>query len=112
MLFKRVGTHDAYSLGMVNLNGRTSMAQLNQDTQFDVTLYNCDEGDCVKIELTGAQATVMLLTPQEARAFASELIQTVYRAEVKNSLQRKQNSAIAKKSERSGSHFGSQPHLA
>jgi len=88
------------------------MAQLNQDTQFDVTLYSCDEGDCVKIELTGAQETVMLLTPQQARAFASELIQTVYRAEVKNSLQRKQESAVAKKSERYGSTFGSHPHPA
>jgi hypothetical protein len=97
---------------MVNLNGRTGMAQLNQDTQFDVALYSCEEGDCVKIELTGAQSAVMLLTPQEARAFASELIQTVYRAEVKNSLQRKQDAAVEKKSERASSHFGSQPHLA
>ena len=88
------------------------MAQLNQDTQFDVTLYSCEEGDCVKIELTGAQETVMLLTPQQARAFASELIQTVYRAEVKNSLQRKQDSALAKKSERSNSQYAARPHLA
>lgn len=88
------------------------MAQMNQDTQFDVTLYNCEEGDCVKIELTGAQETVMLLTPQQARAFASELIQTVYRAEVKNSLQRKQDSAIEKKSERSKSNFNAHPQLA
>ena len=88
------------------------MTQLNQDTQFDVTLYNCEEGDCVKIELTGAQETVMLLTPQQARAFASELIQTVYRAEVKNSLQRKQDSVIAKNPERSKSNFNAHPHLA
>ena len=88
------------------------MTQLNQDTQFDVTLYNCEEGDCVKIELSGAQETVLLLTPQQARAFASELIQTVYRAEVKNSLQKKQISAQAKKSERAPSHFGSHAHPA
>lgn len=88
------------------------MTQLNQDTQFEVSLYNCAEGDCVKIEMSGAQATSLLLTPQEARAFASELIQTVYRAEVKNSLQKKQVSAQAKKTERSTSHYGSQPHLA
>lgn len=88
------------------------MAQLNQDTQFDVSLYSCEEGDCVKIALTGAQEAVMLLTPQEARAFASELIQTVYRAEVKNSLQRKQNSTAPKKAERSSNQYSGHPHLA
>jgi len=88
------------------------MTQLNQDTEFNVTLYTCEEGDCVKIELNGAQKSVILLTPQQARAFASELIQTVYRAEVKNSLQRKQDATLTKKSERANQHFGSHPHLA
>ncbi len=88
------------------------MTQLNQDTQFDVSLYNCEEGDCVKIIVTGDQEAVILLTPQQARAFASELIQTVYRAEVKNSLQKKQDSVLEKKSERSKKHFGAHPHPA
>lgn len=61
-----------------------------QDIQFAVSLFDCKEGDCVKLEITGAQAATFVLTPQQARAFASDLIQTVYRAEVKNSLQKKQ----------------------
>ena len=88
------------------------MTQLNQDLQFAVSLYDCEEGDCVKIELLDAQGTVIMLSPQQARSFASELIQTVYRAEVKNSLQRKQQAAPVKKTERAIDLYGSHPHPA
>lgn len=50
-------------------------------------------GDRVRIAFGGAAEQVLYFTPQQARAFASELIQTVYRAEVRTSLQRKQRSA-------------------
>ena len=73
------------------------MTQVHQDTKFEVSLYDCEEGDCVKIELIGTEGSVLLLTPQQARAFASELIQTVYRAEVKNSIHKKQQATPAKK---------------
>lgn len=76
------------------------MTQVNQDMQFTVSLNDCEEGDCVKIEISGAEGSVLLLSPRQARAFASELIQTVYRAEVKNSLQKKQLSVPAVKTER------------
>lgn len=46
------------------------------------------EGECVKIAFSAAPDQVLSLTPQQARALASELIQTVYKAEVKTSLQR------------------------
>lgn len=88
------------------------MTQLNQDLQFAVSLYDCEEGDCVKIELMDDHGTVLMLSPQQARAFASELIQTVYRAEVKNSLHRKQQAAPVKKTERAIDRYASQPHPA
>ena len=46
------------------------------------------EGECVKIAFSGASGQVLSLTPQQARALASELIQQVYKAEVKTSLKR------------------------
>ncbi len=88
------------------------MTQVNQDLQFSVSLYDCEEGDCVKIELLDDQGTVIMLSPQQARAFASELIQTVYRAEVKNSLNKKKQAAPVKKTERAIDRYGSQPHPA
>lgn len=88
------------------------MTQEATEIQFAVSLFDCKEGDCVKIELSGAQDAVVMLTPQQARAFASELIQTVYRAEVKNSLNKKQQATAAKKTERAIEHFSGVPHHA
>ena len=88
------------------------MTQATQDIQYAVSLFDCNEGDCVKIEISGAQGAVVMLSPQQARAFASELIQTVYRAEVKNSLHKKQQATPVKKSERAIDQFSTQPHHA
>ena len=88
------------------------MTQASQDMKFDVSLYACDDGDCLKIEIAGAQNMVLFLSPHQARAFASELIQTVYRAEVKNSLQKKQQSASISTSsiEQAADRYGVRPH--
>jgi hypothetical protein len=86
------------------------MAQETPEIQFAVSLFDCKEGDCVKIEISGAENVVVMLSPQQARAFASELIQTVYRAEVKNSLHKKQQAASAKKPERTIDQFSALPH--
>ena len=91
------------------------MTQANQDKKFDVSLYACDDGDCVKIEIAGAQNIVLFLTPHQARAFASELIQTVYRAEVKNNLQKKEQGAsvsTSKIEQATDDRYGVHPHAA
>jgi len=88
------------------------MTQETPEIQFAVSLFDCKEGDCVKIEISGAQDAVLMLSPQQARAFASELIQTVYRAEVKNSINKKQQATPVKKAERSADHFSAMPHHA
>lgn len=88
------------------------MTQETPDIQFTVSLFDCKEGDCVKIEISGAQDTVLMLSPQQARAFASELIQSVYRAEVKNSINKKQQATAEKKTERAIDHFSAMPHHA
>ncbi len=88
------------------------MTQETPEIQFAVSLFDCKEGDCVKIEISGVQDAVLMLSPQQARAFASELIQTVYRAEVKNSLHKKQQATAVKKTERAIDAFGAQPHHA
>lgn len=52
------------------------------------------DGECVKIAFPDAPDQVLSLTPQQARALASELIQTVYKAEVKTSLQRTKRQVV------------------
>ena len=90
------------------------MTQANENTKFDVSLYACEDGDCLKIDIAGAQNMALFLSPQQARAFASQLIQTVYRAEVKNTLQKKQNAASVAKSsvEQAADRYGAHPHVA
>jgi len=48
------------------------------------------DGDCVRITFADAPDQALSLTPQQARELASELIQQVYKAEVKTSLRRGQ----------------------
>lgn len=70
-----------------------------------------EEGECIEVQISGEQSVVLFLTPQQAREMASDLIQTVYRAEVKNSLmagQRRSN-AKAPSSEKFSLHT---PHAA
>ncbi|MEO1765818.1 hypothetical protein [Thiobacter aerophilum] len=52
-----------------------------------VSVAEGEEGERVRVDFGG---TVLHLTPQEARALASQLIQTVYQAEVKASLRRRE----------------------
>ena len=47
----------------------------------------------VKIVFESGEQASVLMTPQQARAFASDLIQTVYRAEVKSSLKHTKSSS-------------------
>ncbi len=88
------------------------MDPVSPDMKFDISLYACDEGDCLKIEIAGSQNAAIFMSPRQARAFASELIQTVYRAEVKNSLQKKQQSASLKNMDNSNERFSPRPHAA
>lgn len=63
------------------------MSQLTQSLNIVIALQECgDQGECVKLRLDGE--TELFLSPEQARKLASELIQTVYRAEVKNSLKK------------------------
>jgi hypothetical protein len=70
------------------------MSETNNAPKIEVSL--CDgvqDGECVKIAFNGGCDVAM--TPQQARALASELIQLVYKAEVKTSLQRGKRPATA-----------------
>ncbi|MDP1682507.1 MAG: hypothetical protein Q8L39_12130 [Burkholderiales bacterium] len=76
------------------------MALLTQDVKFTITPQSCgEEGDCIQVQISGEQSVVLCLTPQQARAMASDLIQTVYRAEVKNSLLSSQRRSTGSKSD-------------
>lgn len=65
------------------------------DAKFSIKPHTCANAEeCIELKIAGAHEAVLYLTPQQARALASDLIQTVYRAEVKNSLQGKPRSPI------------------
>ncbi len=90
------------------------MALLTQDVKFTITPQSCgEEGDCIRVEISGEQSVVLCLTPQQARVMASDLIQTVYRAEVKNSLQGSQRRSIGSKSDMAADTYSlHSPHAA
>lgn len=81
------------------------MALLTQDLKFTVAPKTCDDGDCIEVQISGEQNAKFFLSPQQARAIASDLIQTVYRAEVKNSLQGKQPRAAVSKTDAVGEKY-------
>lgn len=56
-------------------------------------------GDCVCVRF-GPEGPSLQLTPQEARALASRLIQTVYQAEVKASLRKVQGNDLGPAAQR------------
>ncbi|MEJ5210594.1 MAG: hypothetical protein WHV61_04070 [Burkholderiales bacterium] len=63
---------------------------MNQDKTAPAVAVNvteAEDGERIRVDLGG---TALYLTPQEARALASQLIQTVYQAEVRASLKRTQ----------------------
>lgn len=72
-----------------------------QDVKFSITPHSREEGDCIHLQIAGAQNVEINLTPQQARALASDLIQTVYRAEVKNSLQPNERRLVVNKADTS-----------
>ncbi|MEK6663944.1 MAG: hypothetical protein AABY73_08790 [Pseudomonadota bacterium] len=90
------------------------MALLTQDVKFTITPQSCgEEGDCIQVQISGEQSVVLCLTPQQARAMASDLIQTVYRAEVKNSLQSSQRRSTVSKSDAATDKYAMHsPHAA
>lgn len=65
------------------------MIELSKDFKIDVTVE--DSGlarDSIRVSFFPAQCSVMYLTVEQARAFASELITKVNRVEVRTSLQK------------------------
>jgi len=67
------------------------MATTSNGFDIEISLGESGQTDeCVKVAFAGDGGQTVYLSPQQAREFASELIQTVYRAEVKGSLQRGQ----------------------
>ncbi len=63
------------------------MTDLSQALNVKVSLADCaEEGECVEIRVAGEPPLELRLSPPQARALASDLIQAVYRAEVKQSL--------------------------
>jgi len=84
-----------------------------QDVKFSITPQSREEGDCIQLQISGAQNVQLSLTPQQARALASDLIQTVYRAEVKSSLQNTERRSGAGKADVSSDKFSMRsPHVA
>ena len=83
-----------------------------QDVKFSITPQNREEGDCIHLQISGAQNVALNLTPQQARALASDLIQTVYRAEVKNSLQSGERRVASKTETSTDKYSMHRPHAA
>ena len=83
-----------------------------QDVKFSITPQNREEGDCIHLQISGAQNVALNLTPQQARALASDLIQTVYRAEVKNSLQSGERRVASKTDTSTDKYSMHRPHAA
>lgn len=71
------------------------MSDMHNGISIEVAADEAGNGDRVRVVFGSAAEQVLYFTPQQARAFASELIQTVYKAEVKTSLQRKQRPATS-----------------
>ena len=83
-----------------------------QDVKFSISPQNREEGDCIHLQISGAQNVALNLTPQQARALASDLIQTVYRAEVKNSLQSGERRMASKTETSTDKYSMNRPHAA
>ena len=87
------------------------MDLMMKDVKFSITPQNRDEGDCIHLQLSGADNVSLNLTPQQARALASDLIQTVYRAEVKSSLMSRER-RVASTPEATDKYSMHRPHAA
>lgn len=63
------------------------MTEGKEHVDFKVSIEETPGGECVRLSW-GEEGRSLCLSPQEARALASELIQMVYQAEVKASLKK------------------------
>jgi len=90
------------------------MANVTQDVKFSITPQTCGEAEeCIEVKISGEQNVALYLTPQQARAMASDLIQTVYRAEVKSSLLNSQRRSNVSKTDPAADKFSLHtPHAA
>lgn len=82
------------------------MIELSKDFKIDVTVE--DSGlarDSIRVSFFPAQCSVMYLTAEQARAFATDLISKVNRVEVRTSLQKQ---ALAKQANSEKSNIRNQ----
>jgi len=71
------------------------MIQINQNMKIEVSLENNDQGlSNVRIEISSERFPAMSLSPEQARSLATELIQVVHRAEVRQKLQKLEQSEV------------------
>lgn len=78
------------------------MQQANQIQGVGLIIQNGGEEEGVKLTLAGFQGGALCLSVQQARAFASDLIQHAHRIEVKNSLKKAKIKASQSVVERTG----------
>ncbi len=78
------------------------MQQANQAQRVALFIQEGGEEESVKLMLEGFQDGVLCLSVQQARAFASDLIQHAHRIEVKNSLKKAKIKATQPAVERTG----------
>lgn len=72
------------------------MIEVQSEWKVEITRNDSGQGKGnIMIAFSGDKGDVIYMTPQQARAFASELIQTVYQADVKRSLQKVHKQFIA-----------------
>lgn len=78
------------------------MQQANQAQRVALFIQEGGEEESVKLMLEGFKDGVLCLSVQQARAFASDLIQHAHRIEVKNSLKKAKIKATQPAVERTG----------
>ncbi|MBT9613389.1 MAG: hypothetical protein IV108_09010 [Burkholderiales bacterium] len=78
------------------------MQQANQAQSFGLIIQEGEEEVSVKLTLEGFKDVALCLSVQQARAFASDLIQLAHRIEVKRSLKMAKIKATQSTVERAG----------
>ncbi len=78
------------------------MQQANQTQSVGLIIQESGEEEGVKLTLEGFKDVALCLSVQQARAFASDLIQHAHRIEVKRSLKKAKIKASQSAMERSG----------
>lgn len=80
----------------------STMLQANQTQGVGLIIQEGGEEESVKLILEGFKDVALCLSVQQARAFASDLIQHAHRIEVKHSLKRAKIKATQSAVERTG----------